>query len=96
MDEPLSLGVKCPVSIPSGSYLMKLTAIIEAEGDGYVSLCPSWILRTKGIALKRPGTTFGKRWSLDATRQGRGKAAQLNNHSALRLAGRLGVSSLLR
>jgi len=37
---------------------MKLTAIIEADGDGYVSLCPELDIASQG-----PATIFGRRWS---------------------------------
>ena len=32
---------------------MKLTAIIEAEGDGYVSLCPELDIASKGDSLEQ-------------------------------------------
>jgi predicted RNase H-like HicB family nuclease len=31
---------------------MKLTAIIEAEGDGYVSLCPELDVASQGNSIK--------------------------------------------
>lgn len=31
---------------------MKLTAIIEAEGDGYVSLCPELDIASQGDSIK--------------------------------------------
>jgi predicted RNase H-like HicB family nuclease len=32
---------------------MKLTAIIEAEGDGYVSLCPELDIASQGDSVKQ-------------------------------------------
>ncbi len=31
---------------------MKLTAIIEREGDGYVSLCPELSIASQGVSVK--------------------------------------------
>ncbi len=42
---------------------MKLTAIIEAEGNGYVYLCPQLDIAAKGKLLNRLGTISGKRRS---------------------------------
>lgn len=42
---------------------MKLTAIIEREGDGYVSLCPELDIASHVIALNRHEITFAKRWN---------------------------------
>ena len=42
---------------------MKLTAIIEAEGDGYVSLCPELDIASQGDSVDRPGTIFAKPWN---------------------------------
>lgn len=39
---------------------MKLTAIIEREGDGYVSLCPELDIAAREIVLKKQRTTFRK------------------------------------
>jgi predicted RNase H-like HicB family nuclease len=35
----------------SGGRPMKLTAIIEAEGDGYVSLCPELDIASQGDSI---------------------------------------------
>jgi predicted RNase H-like HicB family nuclease len=37
----------------SGGHLMKLTAIIEAEGDGYVSLCPELDIASQGDSIEQ-------------------------------------------
>ncbi len=42
---------------------MKRTAIIEREGDGYVSSCPELDLPSRGKALKKRGTIFEKHWN---------------------------------
>jgi predicted RNase H-like HicB family nuclease len=36
-----------------GGNLMKLTAIIEAEGDGYVSLCPELDIASQGDSVEQ-------------------------------------------
>jgi predicted RNase H-like HicB family nuclease len=33
--------------------MMKLTAIIDAEGDGYVSLCPELYVASQGDSIKQ-------------------------------------------
>jgi len=38
-------------------------AIIEREGDGYVSLCPELDIASQGEVLKKRETIFEKRWS---------------------------------
>ena len=40
---------------------MKLTAIIEREGDGYVALCPVLDIASQGGSVKTRGTIFEKR-----------------------------------
>jgi predicted RNase H-like HicB family nuclease len=36
-----------------GGQLMKLTAIIEAEGDGYVALCPEMDIASQGDSIEQ-------------------------------------------
>ena len=42
---------------------MKMTAIIEAECDGYVSLCPELDIASQGDSIEQAGTIFARRWS---------------------------------
>ena len=37
---------------------MKLTAIIEAEGNGYVSLCPELDIASQGDSIEQARTIF--------------------------------------
>jgi predicted RNase H-like HicB family nuclease len=41
------------VNVPSGGYLVRLTAIIEAEGDGYVSQCPELDIASQGDSIEQ-------------------------------------------
>jgi len=42
---------------------MKMTALIEREGDGYVSLCPELISQAKATPSNPHGTICVKRWN---------------------------------
>jgi predicted RNase H-like HicB family nuclease len=52
-DQRVSLGIRRSATVLSGGYLMKLTAIIEAEGDGYVSLCPELDIASQGESIEQ-------------------------------------------
>ena len=52
-DQRVSLGIRRSATVLSGGYLMKLTAIIEAEGDGYVSLCPELDIASQGESVEQ-------------------------------------------
>ena len=56
---------------------MKLTAIIEAEGDGYVSLCPELDIASQGD-------------SIEHARDNLREALELATHVALMVRGKLG------
>ena len=42
---------------------MKLTALIEQEGDAYVSLCPEFDVASQGKTIEEARDNLRERWS---------------------------------